>query len=85
MCLSSSLRRFGNGRPRIPGFRHTVAAADLILDAEPVITPTETPPQRAARFQAMLDTGQGRNRADVARLMGCSRAAVTKVLESGAE
>lgn len=34
----------------------------------------------AKRWQAMLDTGQARNRADLARRLGVSRARVTQVL-----
>ncbi len=34
----------------------------------------------AKRWQAMLDTGQVRNRADLARHLGVSRARVTQVL-----
>jgi hypothetical protein len=47
----------------------------------------QSPPARkstadlAAEFQHLLDTGQAKNRADVARLVGCSRAWVTRVLE----
>ena len=40
----------------------------------------DTSEERARRFQAMLDSGQASNRADLARLLGCSRAWVTKVL-----
>jgi hypothetical protein len=42
-------------------------------------------PLRTRRNQAMLDTEQVRNRAGLARALGCSRAWVTKVLGGGGE
>ncbi len=45
--------------------------------------PHQTMEERAKRFQAMLDSGQVRNRADLARKLGCSRAWVTSALSAG--
>jgi len=47
----------GNGRLNAPRFRHAFAAHDLVPEAKPVPVPKETLLKRAARFQAMLDTG----------------------------
>jgi len=63
--------------------RHAFSAKEVLPKLGPDPTPRETPAQRAQRFQAMLDTGEAANRADIARIEGCSRAWVTKVL--GAE
>lgn len=81
--LFVALTSFGNGRLSVPRLRHAFAAEDLIIPPAPLRLPKEAPVQRARRFQAMLDNGEARNRAEVARLLGCSRAWVTKVLGSG--
>lgn len=56
----------------------TPPSADLI---SPPPGPIETPLQRAIRLQEMLDSGQVPNRAALARLLGVSRAAITKALK----
>ena len=56
----------------------TPPSADLL---SPPPGPIETPLQRAIRLQAMLESGQVPNRAALARLLGVSRAAVTKALK----
>jgi len=66
-----------NGRPDRRGYAHAFTASALV--PAPGV-PKETPLRRAKRFQAMLDSDQARNRADVARQLRCSRAWVTKVL-----
>jgi hypothetical protein len=71
-----------NGRPRVTRYTHTFRAEDLIPGPEPSGLPRERPCQRTAHFQAMFDSGPVRNRADLARTLGCSRARVTKVLGS---
>jgi hypothetical protein len=74
-----------NGRRRRRALRHTVEAAELLPEAPGPQRRPQRKPDRAPVFQAMLDTGQARNRADLARLLGCSRAWVTKVLATSAE
>ena len=60
--------------------RHALLLRELVPGVpEPQPAPQPTP-DRAALFQAMLDTGQVSNRAELARALGCSRAWVTKVL-----
>ncbi len=66
-----------NGRPERLGYRYALTITSL-LPADRVRK--ETPLERGRRFQAMLDSGQVKNRADLARMLGCSRAWVTKVL-----
>ena len=63
---------------------HHAFLPDELLTEPPVQNPrSAAKPERRIIFQAMLDTGQARNRAEVARLLGCSRAWVTKVLGAG--
>lgn len=69
-----------NGRLCNRPLRHA-----LVLDELPaeVPTPPAAPgpkPDRTALFQAVPDAGLVRNRADLARALGCSRAWVTRVL-----
>jgi hypothetical protein len=68
-----------NGRPERHGYAHAFTEDAL---SPPPGSQKETPPERASRFQAMLDSGEARSRADLARLLGCSRAWVTKVLST---
>ena len=68
----------------MPYYRHAFDPEALIPEPEPVPLPTETPLQRACRYQAMLDAGLVSNRAELARALGCSRAWVTKVLGNAA-
>ncbi len=69
-----------NGRPERLGYRYALTIATLSGPPETAKVWKETPLERAARFQQMLDSGQARNKAQLARLLGCSRAWVTKVL-----
>ena len=60
--------------------RHAFVPDELLAEL-PIPKPrAETKRQRANRFQAMLDAGEARSRAELARLLGCSRAWVTRVL-----
>jgi hypothetical protein len=69
-----------NGRLCHRALRHALLLDELLpAVADPPATPPPKP-NRAALFQAMLDGGQIRNRAELARALGCSRAWVTKVL-----
>jgi len=69
-----------NGRLCHRALRHAFLPEELIPELSgPTLAP-EPRPDRAALFQAMLASGQARNRAELARLVGCSRAWVTRVL-----
>jgi DNA invertase Pin-like site-specific DNA recombinase len=69
-----------NGRLGHRALRHALLL-DELLPEPPKPRPTQEPtPDRAAVFQAMLDTGEVRNRAELARALGCSKAWVTRVL-----
>ena len=70
----------GNGRSALPSYRHSFVADDLIPEPDLISPARETLAQRACRFQAMVDSGQAGSRAEVARMLGCSRAWVTRVL-----
>ena len=73
-----------NGRVRRRALRHVFLPDDLINELPVPKPPPEPKPDRASRFQQMIDSGMVGNRAELARLLGCSRAWVTKVLGSGA-
>ena len=60
--------------------RYAFDPAALVPEPKPLPLPRETPFERARRYQAMLDAGLVKNRADLARALGCSRAWVTRVL-----
>jgi len=60
--------------------RHAFSASQLRPKPQLVPAPREPPIKHARRFQAMLDSGLAANRTDIARIEGCSRAWVTKVL-----
>jgi hypothetical protein len=69
-----------NGRPCNRPLRHALLLHELTVEApSPPVAP-EARPDRAVLFQAMLDTGQASSRAELARLLGCSRAWVTRAL-----
>ena len=72
-----------NGRLRRQNLRHAFLPDDLLTEAPVSKPPPEPKPDRAARFQQMIDSGVVGNRAELARLLGCSRAWVTKVLGGG--
>ena len=72
------------GRPERCGYRYAATIAALLPVPETSGIRNETPIGRAQRFQDMLQTGRAKNGADIARLLGCSRAWVTKVLAPGA-
>ena len=42
--------------------------------------PRECPAERVERFRRMIESGEVRNRAELARRLGCSRAWISKVL-----
>ena len=71
-----------NGRPCHRALRHALLLDEPLLEVPNPPPAPEPKPDRAAVFQAMLDTGQVRNRAELARLLGCSGAWLTKVLGS---
>jgi len=69
-----------NGRLCRRALRHALVLNELLPEVPSSPATPERTPHRAAVFQAMLDNGEVRNRADLARALGCSRAWVTKVL-----
>lgn len=69
-----------NGRLCRRPLRHVLQPGELLPERPVPKRTAETKEERANRFQRLIDTGQARNRAEVARLLGCSRAWVTKVL-----
>jgi len=69
-----------NGRLCHRALRHALLLDELIFEAPRPAPAPEPRPDRIALFQAMLASGQVRNRAELARALGCSRAWVTKVL-----
>ncbi len=73
-----------NGRMRRRALRHAFRPGEPLTQL-PAQTPPERKPDRKALFQAMLDSGQARNRAELAQFLARSRAWVTKVLGAGAE
>ncbi len=54
----------------------------IAKQAEPAASVKSNPLERARRLQTMLDQGVAKNRADLARLLGVSRARVTQILHS---
>ena len=72
-----------NGRPERQGYRYAVSLVAILPRPRASTARRETPWERAARFQLMLDSGNASNRAELARMLGCSRAWVTKVLAAG--
>ena len=72
------------GRLRRRDLRHAFSPGDLPSEGGERQRQPEPEHDRAAVFQAMLDSGKAQNRAELARLLGCSRAWVTKVLGSAA-
>jgi hypothetical protein len=73
-----------NGRLCHRPLRHVLLLDELLLKVPSPLPAPEPEPDRAAVFQAMLDTGQVKNRAELARALGCSRAWVTRVLGASA-
>jgi hypothetical protein len=75
----------GSRLAAMPYYRYAFDPAALVPQPKPLPMPKETPLQRAQRYQAMLDGGLVRNRAELARALGCSRAWVTRVLGTGSQ
>jgi hypothetical protein len=69
-----------NGRLCNRPLRHALLFHELPVEVPTPPLAPEPEPDRAVLFQAMLDDGLVRNRAELARLLGCSRAWVTRVL-----
>jgi hypothetical protein len=69
-----------NGRLCHRPLRHALLVHELPFEIPTPPVPLQPKPDRAALFQAMLDSGLVRSRAELARALGCSRAWVTKVL-----
>ena len=66
------------------GYRLSVGRPLPKRRVTPPCPPSARPPsgsESAARFLAMLESGEAVSRAEVARTVGCSRAYVTKVIE----
>jgi hypothetical protein len=51
-----------------------------ITTLAPPVLPQRSPLERAQQLQALLNIGEVGSRAELARLLGCPRAAVTKAL-----
>lgn len=53
------------------------------VDRKPVeiSVPRETAPERAIRLQSMLDSGRANSRAELARMLGVTRSAITQALK----
>ena len=69
----------GNGRLGPPYYLHAFSAQYLMREPGPV-PPDGDPLQRARRFQPMLDTGQVRDAAELARPPARSGARMTTAL-----
>lgn len=80
-CMAAAFGQIG--RPRMRTTTYAFRPAGLFTPQQPAQRARETPIQRARRFQAMIDSGEARSRADLASQLECSRAWVTKVLEAG--
>jgi len=68
-----------NGRPKGSGYHYGLTVRPLLPSPQSRKVRKKTPEERARQFQAMLDSGVVENRAQLARLLGCSGAWVTKV------
>jgi hypothetical protein len=69
-----------NGRLCNRPLRHALLLQELPVEVPTAPVAPGRKPDRAAVFQAMLDTGLVTSRAELARALGCSRAWVTRVL-----
>jgi hypothetical protein len=70
-----------NGRLCNRPLRHALLLHELPVELPTAPVAPEPKPDRAALFQAMLDSRPIANRAELARALGCSRAWVTEVLQ----
>ncbi len=68
-----------NGRPKRRGYQYALNIAPLLLPAGPDNPHKGAPEERANRLQSVPYFGIVENRAQLAQLLGCSRAWVTKV------
>jgi len=50
------------------------------LEPRLAVLPKESPAERAERFRRLMDSGQFRSQAELARALGCSQVWVSKVL-----
>jgi hypothetical protein len=74
-----------NGRLRRRALRYALLLDELAPQGPAPVPQPEPHPDRPVLFQAVLDTGQVGTRAELARLLGRSRAWVTKVLATAAK